>query len=471
MDRAASEKRVFLPTLELLSREELEDLQGRKLRRQCAQVYATNSFYKRLWDKAGFSPDDIKTHADVVRIPFTTKEDFIDDQEQHPPYGLRLGVPEEDVFEISLTSGTSGKGREVHAHTVRDAHLRGQMTAVAFAWGGLTAQDIAIFHITATNSASLYTMLRGIRSVGRLPYLVGHMGFEERLEFMERFGVNAMYAMPSALNGMATLCLKEGIDPRKAYSGLRFIIHSAESWPVEWIRRMEEFWGAELMEVYGSTQTNAAFGAACCEHGSVIGNERGNLHLFEWTTLYEVVDPETSEPVHEGEPGELIITHLDKQASPIMRFRTGDRGTFFKHTRCPCGRQLNILEAGTIGRVDEMLKVKGQNIWPPDIDALLFSHPEIDEYQVRTHIGEKGRDEIELTFSVKEGFESRQDDMQRELTRELKAATDITFRIQSASADALPHFDTPDKKPRRWTDERHAGLAQGVGQLEPSGTR
>src|SRR5690606_9431356 len=147
------------------------------------------------------------------------------------------------------------------------------------------------------------------------------------------------------LNGMATLCRELGIVPEKAFPDLSFIMVSGESWPVEWVLRMQELWQAKITEVYGSTQLNAAYGAACCAAGAVVDGERGSNHLFEWTTLYEVIDPQTGEHVAPGEPGELVITHLDKQASPIMRFRSGDRVTYYPYTRCRCGRQLDVLEA------------------------------------------------------------------------------------------------------------------------------
>lgn len=451
---------VFLPRLESMTREEIESLQARKLRLQVERIYETNPFYRRLWMEAGVSPSDIRTRDDVRRLPFTKKKDFVDDQRAHPPYGLRLGVPLDEVGELTETSGTSGLGKEFHGHTIRDMHLRGQMTGLGWAWAGLRPTDIGVFHIPATNSASLYTMLRGIRAVGRLPYLVGHLGFEERLELMMRQGVNAMYITPSGLNGMANLCERMGIDPADAFPDLRFVMVSAESWPIEWVERMEDFWHTKITEVYGSTQLNAAYGAACCEHGAVHDGRRGRQHLFEWTTLYEVLDTETGEHVAPGEAGELIITHLDKEASPIMRFRSGDRVIWAPYDTCDCGRQLNTIEAGQIGRTDDMLKVKGQSIFPSELESVIFSHAEIDEFQARAFIGDKGRDEIELRFAVKDshvGEDAAR--VQQILTRDLKEITNVTFKVSTVAASDLPHFTSPDKKARRWTDDRHAGLA------------
>ena len=454
---------VFLPRLEMLERSEIEALQSRKLRLQVARVWETNPFYRDFWTKAGFSPDDIHTRDDIRKMPFTRKLDFIADQKEFPPYGRRLGIPLDQVGEVTETSGTSGLGKELHAHSVQDMHLRGQMTGLGWAWAGLRKDDVGIFHIPATNSASLYTMLRGIRAVGRLPYLVGHLGFEERLDLMQSLGVNGMYMSPSGLNGLTNLCETKGIDPAEAFPDLRFVMVSAESWPIEWVLRMESIWQTKIHEVYGSTQLNAAYGASCCEHGAVYEGKRGRQHFFEWSYLYEVIDPETGEHVEPGGTGEVVVTHLDKQASPIMRMRTGDRVTWAPWTACTCGRQLNTIEAGVIGRIDDMFKVKGQSIFPSELEALIFAHEGIDEFQARTFIGDKGRDEIELRFAVKDSYDGATVDALREgLTNELKHATNVTFRVQNVSASELPHFMSPDKKARRWTDDRHAGLARGT---------
>jgi phenylacetate-CoA ligase len=146
-----------------------------------------------------------------------------------------------------------------------------------------------------------------------------------------------------------------------------------------------------------------------------------------------------------------------------MRFRSGDRVTWFPNGRCPCGRQTNLIEAGTIGRVDDMLKVKGATIWPAEVDRVIFTHEEISEYQARVFISEKGRDEIELRFAT---HRTLSDDAARALTAqlvaELKELTTVTFRAAVVSESSLPNFSHPDKKARRFTDDRHAGLARGA---------
>ncbi len=453
---------AFLPRLETLDRAELLALQSRKLQLQVERIYATNPFYRDLWDASNVTVDKIQSRGDVRQLPFMNKSLLLADQAEYPPFGRRLGVPLDDVGEITESSGTSGNPKELHGHTVRDMHLRGQMTGLGWAWAGLQPRDIGIFHIPASNSASLYTMLRGIRAVGRLPYLVGHLGFQDRLTYMRSLGVNAMYITPSGLNGLSVLCDQLGIRPADEFPDLRFIMVSAESWPIEWVLRMQDLWQTKITEVYGSTQLNAAYGAACCAGGAVVSGRRGSNHLFEWTSLYEVIDPETGENVPDGGTGELVITHLDKQASPLIRYRTGDRVTYHGYARCACGRQLDIIEAGTIGRIDDMLKVKGQSLWPSELEPLIFAHREVQEFQARVYISEKGRDEIELRIAHLDDVTAEAADRFHILLRqELKSATDVTFHIHTASAAELPSFNSPDKKARRWTDDRHAGLASG----------
>lgn len=451
---------AFLPRLETLDREQLVTLQTLKLQRQVERLYVTNPFYRHLWDEAGVRPSDVLSHQDVRKLPFINKQTLLTDQAEHPPFGVRLGVPLNEVGEITESSGTSGNAKELHGHTVRDMHLRGQMTGIGWAWAGLQPADIGIFHIPASNSASLYTMLRGIRAVGRLPYLVGHLGFQERLAYMRTLGVNAMYITPSGLNGLSVLCDQLGLNPAEEFSDLRFIMVSAESWPIEWVSRMQDLWDTRITEVYGSTQLNAAYGAACCAGGAVVNGRRGSNHLFEWTTLYEVIDPETGQDVPHGGTGELVVTHLDKQASPLMRYRTGDRVTYLGYDYCDCGRQLDIIEAGTIGRIDDMLKVKGQSLWPSELEPMIMAHSDVMEFQARVFISEKGRDEIELRVAHRpEITDIDAERLRTTIQKELKAATDVTFHVYEAHIDDLPSFNSPDKKARRWTDDRHAGLA------------
>lgn len=443
----------------------LRSYQERKLLRQLERIAVTNGFYRAHWRGHAADPGKVRTVEDLRTLPFVTKQDLLADQTSSPPYGKRLGVPPSEVHEITLTSGTSGLEKEVHAHTLADARLRGQLTAVGWSWAGMSPNDIGVAHFAANNAASLGSVDRGIRSIGRMPYLVGHASFDERLQMMESYGVDVMFAMPSALTALAKRCSELGKDPKTAFPRLRAVICGGESWPVEWAQRMEEFWGIRIYEVYGSTQTNAAFGAASCEVGAVAGGARGRNHLFEWTTYYEVIHPVTTEPTPPGERGELVITHLDKEASPLVRFRTGDTVRWFPAGACPCGRWLRSVESGTVGRNDDMLKIRGQNVWTSSVDSVVLAHPEVDEFQVMVDVDQRGRDTISMALALNRGYEGRAAELVSLLMAELKATTNLRFDIRVVPGEDVLHFDSPDRKARRWTDNRATGLSLAAQSL------
>jgi len=449
------------PALERMTRQEIQALQLERLQRQLSRLATTNPFFASRWRQAGVDVSEIRSLDDIRRLPVVTKEEVLADQVAAPPYGTRLGVDPRDVFELTLSSGTSGKLQEVHAHTVRDAHMRA-MHGIAFRWAGMGPDETLVFHVGISNSASHGPFHRGIRSIGRLPYLVGHLGFPQRLELMERFGLDHMYAMPSALNGLAQLCDEQGRPARERFPDLRSIVISGEGWPVAFIERMEEAWGARIHEGYGASQTYGGFVMSNCEQGALSAGKRNGMHFYEWAILLEVLDPETLEPVAPGEVGELVITHLEKEASPLVRFRTRDRVRYMPWTECPCGRQLDMVESGTIGRWDDMLKIKGQNVFPTEVDEIVFARSRIGEYQVRVFIGDAGRDVAEMRIGIAQG---QADDpavapVLDGLRRELKAATNVSFELQPVPLNDLPQYTTPDAKPRRWTDERQADLGR-----------
>ena len=399
---------------------------------------------------------------DLRRLPVITKEEVLADQIAQPPYGDRLGVDRRDVFELTLSSGTSGNLQEAHAHTVRDAHMRA-MHGIAFRWAGMGPDETLVFHVGISNSASHGPFHRGIRALGRLPYLVGHLGFPQRLELMERFGMDHMYVMPSALNGLAQLCEQQGRSARDRFPGLRSIVMSGEGWPVDFVERMEQEWGAPIHEGYGASQTYGGFVMSNCEHGAVTDGRRNGMHFYEWWILMEVLDPDTLKPVAPGEVGELVVTHLEKEGSPLVRFRTRDRVRYLPWSECPCGRQLNMIESGTVGRWDDMIKVKGQNVFPTEVDEIVFARSEIGEYQTRVYIGDSGHDvaEMRIGLAPERIGDPAVSAVLNGLSAELKTATNVSFVLRPVPLDDLPQYTTPDAKPRRWSDERQADLSRG----------
>jgi phenylacetate-CoA ligase len=243
----------FSRAVETASREQIQAIKLRKMQRQVERLFATNEFYRTHLKGGGFHPDQLRGLDDVRRIPPVTKSMIIEDQDAHPPFGLRLGVPEGEVALIQTTSGTSGQGREVYGLTEADVELMVDSSLTQWMWSGLRSTDVGSSQVALTNSAAGVCMRPAVMLGGRYLYHVGHLSYGERLEWFERFGLNAMYGMPSYLATLLGVCEERGIDPRQAFPDFRFYILAGEAYPIAWAERMQSAWGIELHETYGST--------------------------------------------------------------------------------------------------------------------------------------------------------------------------------------------------------------------------
>jgi phenylacetate-CoA ligase len=441
-----------LLTADRLSRAQLHAVQARKLS-SLGERLSNNTFYgPRL--RAARGTLNHQTLRDVEPI---TKEDVLADQAAHPPFGARASVDPSLIEMIHTTGGTSGRGREIYGLTAHDVEAVALLSSLAFEWAGMALGDPVAYNVGLSNSSGGNCMISAVKALGRSPILIGHAGFEERLELLKRFPPVGMYGTPSAINGLARTAEDLGFDLRAELADLRFILVSAEPYPLQWAEAMEEAWGARLFEDYGLTQSGSSICAATCERGAAPDGRRGHLHLFDWTFLWEVLDPKTLEPVPAGEEGELVLTTLDKQASPVVRFRTNDR-VHYLGRECPCGRELMSIETGTISRYDDMLKIKGQNVWQRDIEAVLLANRAVVEFEGRVVIGGKGRDDLILRIAPADAADSA--GLASAIRTEFKRQFNITPVVELVAGSELESYHSPERKARRIRDDRQAGLSE-----------
>lgn len=449
----------YLRSLETSSRERIKNLQWMKLKKQLDWVYNQIPFYRNLCQRHQVNPDQIRSWDDFFSCwPIIKKADLIKDQTEHPPWGSRMGMPLIDAVETHVTSGTTGQGQEVYLSSPEDAEYLGSCWAAHLYWAGIRKGDmVANLWPMATMAASL-SMTRGLVKLGANPLHLALFDSKTKLEkYLTRFPVKFMITVPAYLTRLSLLCREMGIDPKRDIPNLKGIVISTEAHPISWALQAQEFWGATIYESYGLTQQGAAL-AGSCEGGVVPEGRRGALHLTEYYTLVEVIDRVKLTQVNSGEEGEPIMTTLERRGAPLIRFRTEDKVIYLSAKECSCDRPFAAFQAGTIARYDDMMKLKGVNIWPLAVDEVVLTKKEVDEYNGLVYLDEAGAEVAEVRLAFKQEAGLDQDQKNRLISlleEELRGKTGIRMKVLEVGASELERFEF---KPRRWTDMRKTGL-------------
>lgn len=447
-----SDARVYNPYVERLSHVELARLVEARVLDHVRRTYDENPFYRRRYAEEGVDPHKLRSLADFRKyVPFISKADLVADQELAPPYGTRTTT---GMREFHLTSGTSGSGREVHPLDDNDIEALGVPSMYQWHWAGLApGSTIALTLPYGVTLAGPY-FVRACQAYGVVPLQTAGMSAEERLAIIDRFKPTALLAVPAYIHRLGFVAREMGIDPAKDMPYLRFLFTAAEPFGVEWAQQTEEFWGARMFEWFGATQTAGAT-MFSCEEGVLTRDgttpRHGALHNLDHRTYIEVIDPDTLESAAPGEPGEMTATVLSRTAFPCIRFRMGDRITPLADDACPCGRPFSVFESGTISRFDDMMKIRGLNVWPEAVDAVVLHAPGVEEYRGTVSVDPvTGRElveiEIEPTIGVAAG-----DQLAIDLHDRLAREVGLSAKVVIASPGSLPRYDF---KVRRWVDTR-----------------
>jgi phenylacetate-CoA ligase len=414
-----------------------------------AYAAKTNRFYQRAFAAAGIVPERLRSLEEFRdRVPIITKRDLLRDQEEHPPYGLRLGVPPARVVQVVLTSGTSGIGQEVHPQTAADVEMGALILTWGCYWIGFRPGDAVVNTFPVATSAGGLWAHRSFTKQRVNLFSLGTLDTRHKLEHARRFRATGLFCTPSYLMRLENVAAEMGLDPRRDLA-LERILVAGEPYALAWLLERQRRWGAPIFEYYGSVQKTIAWS---CERGAAPEGRRGLLHHLPHLTLMETLDPATRRPVEPGDEGEVVITQLRAEAAPLIRFATGDRARLLSHRACPCGRPFDAYECGTVGRYDDMLKIRGTNVWPQATDEVLFGFPEIAEYQGRVFIGEDGREEAALALEFAPGVSG---DVRRRILAAAAAAvrdrTGVRMLVEEAKSP-LPRGIDDRRKARRWVN-------------------
>lgn len=359
------ENRYFQKEIETMPVEEIKRLQSEKLVKQVKHVYDNVPYYRELMDKKGVKPEDIHGIEDLHKLPFLTKADL----REAYPYGL-LAKPLKDCVRIQSTSGTTGK-RVVAFYTQHDVDLWEDCCARAIVAAGGTDEDVvqvAYGYGLFTGGAGLHG---GSHKVGSLT-LPMSSGFTDRqIQFMEDLGATILCCTPSYAAYIGETLKEKGYTPDKI--PLKAGIFGAEPWTEEMRHNIEETLGIKAYDIYGLTETSGPGVAFEC-------SEQTGMHINEDHFLAEIIDPDTGEVLPEGSKGELVFTALDKEAFPLLRYRTRDICVLTRK-KCSCGRT-HIKMCKPMGRSDDMLIIRGVNVFPSQIETVLLNEGYQPNYQI-----------------------------------------------------------------------------------------
>jgi len=417
----------FDPAMETMSREQIEALQLERLKKTV--LHCINSdFYRQKFQELGLTPEDIQSLDDVRRLPFTTKEDL----RNNYPFGL-ASVPLKECVRLHSSSGTTGNPTVV-LHTQRDLDEWAKAVARCLWMVGSRPEDVF------QNSAGYGMFTAGLgfqygaEKVGMLTVPAAAGNTKRQIKFITDFGTTVLHAIPSYASRLYEVMLQEGIDPRRD-TQLRVLCIGAEPHSEEQRRRIESNLGVKAYNSYGISEMMGPGVAFECQ-------EQNGLHIWEDYFIVEIIDPVTLEPVPDGTLGELVLTTINREGMPLLRYRTRDL-TRILPGECPCGRHHKRL-ARLQGRSDDMIILKGVNIFPIQIEKILLQFKELGTDYLITLETVEGNDIMTVEVELRELFTDdygRLQSLTRDITRQLKDEILVTPKVRLVPKGSLGASD------------------------------
>ena len=408
-------KNYYQPEIETMPLDELQKLQSKRLVAQVKHVYENVEFYRNKMEEAGIKPEDIKGIDDLKKLPFITKDDLRDQY----PYGL-LGVPLKDCVRIQSTSGTTGR-RVVAFYTQEDLDVWEECCARAIVAAGGTQEDVC--HVCY--GYGLFTggpgLNGGSHRVGCLTLPMSAGNTARQLQFMTDLGSSIICCTPSYALNLGESIKEKGLkDKIKLKAG----IFGAEPWTEEMRHNIEELLGIKAYDIYGLTEISGPGVSFECE-------EQAGMHIQEDHFIAEIINPETGEVLPEGEIGELVFTCITKKAFPLLRYRTRDLCRLTRK-KCSCGRT-HIRMTKPMGRSDDMMVVKGVNVWPSQIEAVLLNQGYQANYQIvvdRIGANDTIEVQVELTPEMAQTNDKSVAQREKEIVTGLKSMLGIKVDVK-----------------------------------------
>ena len=430
--------------LETSGRDRLREVQGQKLGR-LMQVLEGNAFYLEKLRGAGIEPSDVKRVEALRALPFTVKSELVEEQRTHPPYGRLLTYPLSRYCYFHQTSGTSGRPLKC-LDTEEDWVWWKRCWAYVYRSAGVVESDIVFCAFSFGPYLSHWAGISGAWSVGALCISGGGMSSEQRLRTMLDNRCTVLVCTPTYALHLAEAARESAID--LGSSALRISIHAGEPGAsVPNVKKLiEESFGTDCFDHAGATEVGAwAFDCGLGE---------GAIHLNETEFIFEVIDPESGEQVTDGRRGELVITNLGRAGMPVLRYRTGDLVEMTSEP-CACGRHMARIKGGVLGRADDMMIVRGVNIYPSMIDNIVRGVPGVAEYEVEVR---RVRGLDDLLIKIESPDDQPFDSVANSLAQAFRAQLNIRVSIERAACGSLPRYEFKARRYKRVAEVPATGV-------------
>jgi len=432
------------PRHETMPRDGTLALQARKLRNLVEWADAQVPWQAKRLRNAGVTPDSIHTLDDLRRIPLMTRDEWMEGQLDEPPYGTNVAAPKETAIRYHMTSGTTGKTPIRVLDGMKDWEWIAEMWCYGL-WGfGVRPVDTVFVAFGYSTFIGFWGLHYACEKLGCLTLPGGALTTDQRVKQIVDMGATVVCSTPTYALRMAQEAKTLGID-LAASSVQRLILSGEPAGSIPATKKLiESEWGAKAGDTAGMTELGTIMIFEC-------EWQPGGTHIIEDNYIEEVLDPESGEPLPYGEMGERVVTSFGRGFIPVLRYRTRDFVVKVPGSKCTCGRTWDIYDGGIRGRVDDMKLVRGTNVYPRAVEAIVREHPEIDEFQIHLYTAEGRRDEIEILVEISDA----KADAARILTSLEKQLADthegLRFGVKQAGAGSLPRFEL---KAKRVLDER-----------------
>ena len=424
------------PLLENAPREQLREVQRQKLHQLLRIVFARNRFYARKWREAGIELDDIRSLSDLRKLPFTHKSELLRAQEEAPPFGTNATFPLEAYSRVHQTSGTTGFPLRV-VDTPESWEWWGRCWGYVLRGAGVTARDRVFLPFSFGPFIGFWAAVEGVRQLGAMMIPGGGGDSFQRLQVMRDLGATVICCTPTYALRLAEVARETQFDLRSI--PVRALIHAGEPGAnvPQTKARIESAWNAKCFDHAGASEVGA--------HSFECEVQPGGIHVIESEFIAEVIDPQSGKEIEPGETGELVITNLGRPGFPVIRYRTGD---LVRMNLCPCacGRTFGRFDGGLLGRVDDMVIIRGVNVYPTALENVIRQFPTVDEFQITVKTRQEMQ-HLEIQIEVHSGGDA--EGVRRGVEQAIYQALSLRPTVTVAPPGSLARFEMKARRFQR----------------------